>query len=353
MYSCCCRSLPAAVLAILLLSLSGGCGEEEVEPPAPPVTYNELVRGCIAATACDVLAYPRVSDCVKAYYQLHMKFGISRMYDSKYHCVNLANGDCDEVARCMGTNRMAGRCDAKFKARCDGQSAVSCDLLDKRVFVHECTHAGLVCAVKNTQTFEASCAFGTCVSGYKTRCEDGKALTCLDGVIIVEDCKSQNMVCGINSSKAKGCVGNTTTSCTPGQYKDKCEGNKVVKCEDGKVHKVDCATRIFNKRCKDAACVSEVYVAVWAAEREATALSYKGCSWSDAEVERFARALPAFGALKTIDLNGTLLGDAGVPRVLAALPGGWRRSGSTARGWGRQRRARWRRSCRASSGCGS
>ena len=243
-----------ALVFLLAAPLHAGCEEEVVELP-PPVTYNELVRGCIAATACGVLAYPRVSNCVEAYYNLHKTFGVSRMYDAKYHCVNLANGDCEEVFHCMGTNKLAGLCDGTFKARCDGTSAVSCDLLDKRVFVHQCSHAGLICAVKNTQSFEASCAYGTCAAGYKARCEDGKALSCDDGVIIVEDCQEQNKACGVTSSKTKGCVGNTTASCTTGQYKDKCEGNKAVSCVEDKVHKVDCASRIFKKRCKDAACV--------------------------------------------------------------------------------------------------
>lgn len=238
----------------MTLGWFAGCSEEVVELP-PPVTYNELVRGCIAATACNVLAYPRVTDCVEAYYNLHTTFGISRMYDAKYHCVNLANGDCDVVAECMGTNRLAGRCDSKFVARCEENVAISCDLLDKRVFQHQCSHAGLTCALKKTQTFEASCAFGTCATGYKPRCDSGKALKCIDGVIIVEDCKAQNKSCGVNSSKSKGCVGNTTSTCTLGKYKDKCEGNKALSCVEGKVHKVDCASRIFNKRCKEGQCV--------------------------------------------------------------------------------------------------
>lgn len=248
-----CIFLPAALAALISLQ-AAGCGEEVVAPPAP-VTYNELVRGCIAATACGVKAYPRVSDCVEAYYNLHIKHGVSRLYDAKYQCVILANGDCDEVARCMGTNRMAGRCDGTFKARCDGQNSVSCDLLDKRVFVSDCTSASMTCTLSKTQTFDAPCGLGTCLTGYKPRCDEGRALKCVDGVITVEDCKAQNMLCGVTTSKTNGCVGNSSSTCVLGKYKDKCEGNKALLCIEGKVHKVDCASRIFNKRCKAGECV--------------------------------------------------------------------------------------------------
>ena len=247
------------VLSLLTgLALCSGCEEEEeIKELPPPVTYNELVRGCIMATACGVKAYSRVSDCVKAYYTLHLKHGLGRMYDAKYQCVIKAEGDCDEVARCMGTNLLAGRCDSTFKARCDDKSSVSCDLVDKRVFVLECTHAGLECTLGSGKTFDAPCGLGACLSAYKTRCEDGRALSCVNGVITVEDCKAQNMSCGVNAGKTKGCIGNTTTSCVSGRYTEKCEGTKALSCKGGKVNKVDCASRIYNKRCKVHAKVAE------------------------------------------------------------------------------------------------
>ena len=62
---------------------------------------------------------------------------------------------------------------------------------------------------------------------------------------------------------------------------------------------------------KDASFVGDMYAAVWEAEQQATALSYKGCSWNEAQVEVFARALPSFASLEALDLSGTALGDAG------------------------------------------
>lgn len=244
-------------LAAGLLAMPA-CSDEEPPVVVPPVTYNQLVRGCILATACGVKAYPRVANCVDAYYTLHRRFGHARIYDAIYYCVNQSEGSCEEVYSCFGADRLAGRCDATFKARCEGDNAVSCDLLDQRVFVSDCTAAKLKCAVKNTETFEAACAYGSCLSAYAPRCDEGRALTCLDGVITVEDCTAQGLVCASTSTttKAVGCVGSSSTSCSPSKTTPSCKGTVAVTCVVNKLHEEDCSTRVYNRTCKNGVCVA-------------------------------------------------------------------------------------------------
>lgn len=248
----CAPALAAAVLVAALL----GCDPEEPPVVVAPVKYDDLVEGCIAATGCGVKAYPRVSNCVEAYYNLHRRFGVGPLYDRIYHCVKKAQGDCREVFACFGANAESGECTSSFQARCSEGYAVSCDLLDHRVFAFDCQSVGLTCQVKNTQSFEASCAVGSCSSSYASRCEGERVLTCRDGVIEVEDCQAMGLKCGSNNHGKPGCVGNSGKSCNMAQYKASCTGAAAATCEGGKVHVEDCSKRHFNKSCKDGACVA-------------------------------------------------------------------------------------------------
>lgn len=246
---------PAALVLVLALLAGGGCGDEPVAP-VPTVSYDELVRGCVAATACRVKAYPRVADCVNAYYNLHRRFGLAPLYDQIYHCVLEADGDCDDVFTCFGAHRNAGACDSSFKAVCDESRALSCDLLDRRVFSYDCGAVGLSCSVKDSESFEALCAAGSCKSSFTTRCEEGRVLSCIDGVIEVDDCKARGLVCGKDKNGRLDCQGAGKESCdVTSAYKPKCQGTVAYRCVGNKVHSEDCAQRTFNRRCKDGVCV--------------------------------------------------------------------------------------------------
>jgi len=247
---------PPAWWPVLLLLLSVvGCEEA---PPlvVAPVAYDDLVQGCIAATGCGVKAYPRVKNCVEAYYTLHRRFGMAPLYDRIYHCVKEASGHCRAVFTCFGANKDAGSCDASFHARCSGGYAVSCDLLDRRVFAFDCEAVGLKCQVKNTQSFEANCSMGGCSSGYAPRCEGDRVLTCRDGVIEVEDCKAMGLMCGNNGLGKPACVGSSGKSCQISTYKASCTGSEAHTCEVGKVQVEACDKRHFNKTCSAGACLA-------------------------------------------------------------------------------------------------
>ena len=241
------------LLFLLLVSIS--CGEEEIVK-VEPVTKLELTHACVAATSCKVKSYPRVSDCVTAYYNLHRKFGLGPIYDEIYKCTLKADGECDEVFYCFGAHRYAGDCDSSFAAKCEDGRAMSCDLQDKRVYSYRCATAGLTCAVRDKQTFEAYCTSGTCkVSSFMPKCDNNRVVRCVNGVIEVEDCAASGLICGKDATTgASRCIGESTSSCNS-QYKSSCNGAVAKNCVGGKVHVDDCAARQINRSCKNGACV--------------------------------------------------------------------------------------------------
>ena len=231
-----------------------GCNSKDAGAPLP---YNDLVHACVRSTACDVKAYPRVSNCIDAYYNQLRGFGIGPSYDSIYACINAARS-CEDMYNCYGTSQLAGACDQSFAARCEGDRAISCDLLDDRVYIVDCAISGLKCEVKSTNAFEASCSPGKCDTSYKRRCDGNKLLSCNDGVIVIEDCGADGLVCGESQpAMIQDCVGEQQESCMAGQYKASCEGNAAVTCVNGTVHKRDCALNITKTVCSEGNCVEK------------------------------------------------------------------------------------------------
>jgi len=262
------RTVPAnsrgifTILGTLLVSaaMMGGwwaCGEEATVNE--DISYEELLDACIASNSCGVQRYPRVGDCVHAYYKLHRAFGIGPSWASIYQCVVQAKGNCDKVFECFGVGRTAGKCDATYKGRCDGLKAVSCDLAATyRVFVIDCAKSDLQCVVKTgADSFSATCGLGSCTTGMKPECLGNVRYACESGVKAPYDCAKVSEVCGLDESGVANCVGNTAESCTnngPSKYTPSCKGNVALSCKAGKVKQEDCSQNKNNTKCENTQC---------------------------------------------------------------------------------------------------
>jgi hypothetical protein len=224
-----------------------GCGKDETRA----VTYAELVRACIASTACGVMPYPRVLNCVEAYYDLHSYFGLGPIYDAIYRCVNAAGGSCSAVSACFG----ARSCDASFSPRCEGNQAVSCDTLSGQTVTYNCAEAGLTCTVISGAASEAKCSAGSCTTESGRTCEGTRLLSCSRGVTQVVECAARGRVCGKSMDGVFDCVGSGSETCTSGALKRRCEGAVAVSCVNGQVSREDCSQRALDRGCRDGACV--------------------------------------------------------------------------------------------------
>ncbi len=241
------RALLAAVM-VVAAGLASTCVDD-----GAPLPRDELVSACVRATGCGIKPYPRVANCVEGYHRLLRAFGLGAVYNGIYRCVNGASG-CDAVFRCFGAGGAnASSCNKDYQASCDGSTAVSCDLLDKRVYRFDCSAAGLGCAVRSGDSFEASCSPGSCEPGsYESRCDGGRLLTCAAGVIAVEDCGAQGLSCRSDGGRSD-CVG-SGGDCTSDLPLPRCDGNTAIGCVGGRIQRVDCGGQAVATRCVDGGC---------------------------------------------------------------------------------------------------
>ncbi len=230
---CCCAALPLA-----------GCSKDLDEA----LPQEELLRACLVSSSCGLRPYPRASNCVDAYHTLQRAYGLGPIFNALYRCVNQA-ASCGAAAACWGIDRAAARCDTSFKARCDGDRAISCDALTGFAYAESCGEAGLACAVPtSSQPFEARCTPGTC-DGAARRCDGSRLLSCSSGVLEVDDCGLRGLACAV-----EGCAG-TGEACSSGGFTARCEGETAVSCVGGRVQREDCAARAYNRRCAEGRCV--------------------------------------------------------------------------------------------------
>ncbi len=244
------------ILAVsLALILTLGCVEDDpdldggadmavdaaTDSRAAPVTDEQLLHACIRAGTCGIKTYPRLSDCVNAYYDLYLTQGLGPIYDKLFACVNAAKDDCDKIAECYGRGKA---CDTSYKASCKGTVAVTCDLIGHRIYQLDCAHAGLTCKVNTAG--DAVCTPGTCAAGYANQCKGNKLLSCTTGAIEILDCSATGKVCGNNWSK-KECVGNQKDTCSSKSFSRYCKGNIALTCVGGRVHYDDCSKRKLQK----------------------------------------------------------------------------------------------------------
>lgn len=211
---------------------------------------QELLNACVTASACRIKAYPTLASCVDAYYTLYLNQGLGKMWDAIYRCVNNAGGDCTKVATCFGRR---GTCDNTYQAACEGDVAVGCDLIDRRVYAVNCAAAGQTCHVRSDQKFSAICTPGK--NCFMSSCEQDKLFSCGNGYLELRDCATEGLVC----SSGKGsfnCVGNTSEKCKSGSYSPSCSGSVASECVGGLVAKIDCSKRTLRAtKCSAGACV--------------------------------------------------------------------------------------------------
>ncbi len=232
--------------AALCLTLAA-CAEEE------EIAHDDLVEACVRSTACGINAYAYVSQCVDSYYTLHRRYGHGTLYANVYHCVNDAKADCDAIFKCYGAKRGASACDTTYKASCSGGRATFCDL-SNMILTFDCSAVDLTCAVNKTYTSDAKCGKGSCSVGYPARCEDDQLIHCENGIISIDDCPAQGLTCGAVDGRAE-CVGNSGEACSAGSYTSSCKGDVAHSCTKGRVRSEDCSERTYHTNCKDGACV--------------------------------------------------------------------------------------------------
>jgi hypothetical protein len=235
-------SYRSTILLLAAFAALGSCSDDLQKPMAA----GALIDACVRATACGLKAYPRVANCIEAYYSRHRVYGQGPIYNGIYGCLNGA-GSCEEMARCFGVDADAGRCDRDFEGRCDGDTAVLCDLVDDRVYRLDCGAGGLTCGVRPSESFSATCTTGGCDESFEPRCDGARALTCNAGVVSVDQCDTLGLVCSEGSCRGSG------EACS-NSHRPSCDGNVAVGCSGGKVARIDCGALPQNSRCQGGAC---------------------------------------------------------------------------------------------------
>jgi hypothetical protein len=215
-------------------------GGDGSTPPAKTLDPKELLDACVRASACKIKQYPSIYNCMDAYYELFVDRGQAAIYDKVFRCVNQATG-CDAIAACFGRR---GACDQSTPASCEGDVAVSCDLLDKRIYTLNCADANLFCRTRPGG--DAICVAGDCAAGFETKCVDDVEQSCGGNTIEIEDCKAQGLLCGKVWYLDPQCRGETETKCDK-EFKPRCEGGKAVSCVAFREHFDDCSTRTYRK----------------------------------------------------------------------------------------------------------
>ena len=262
------RRLACGLLVLLFSACGGSSGKDEDGGAAgdgggvsvAKLTQDELVDACIIASACSIMTYPDLTNCMANYHKLLIPLGQGPIYNKLYRCVIAAKGDCAKAAACY---KWGKACDKDFKATCKGTVAVSCDLIGKRVYELDCGDAKLKCAIKTGQTYEASCVLGTCQAGYQDKCDGKKEVSCTSGVLEMRDCEYLGMTCGYGGWKKtykNGCQGESGVKCSvwgKDTFKASCDGNVAKTCHLSRVHQEDCTEyTMMHTACSGGQCVA-------------------------------------------------------------------------------------------------
>ena len=251
----------AALLAAALTS----CGDDggEAPPSVDPVSLDQLIEACVVTSGCGVKVWPKVLNCLDAYYDLAKPRGSGPVFDRIYQCVIAAQGDCTKVFDCYGSNRYAGSCDnGNFTATCEGDSRYTCDTIAHKVFISDCAVAKLSCKTSTSPPVTAHCTRGACKpTSFKTTCEGSILVSCLaSGVIQTDDCGVDGGKCGKSAMGALSCIGNQDKTCdfdsTKPPFQASCDGHSAVTCKNNNVNKEDCSKRPFKRVCRNGTCAS-------------------------------------------------------------------------------------------------
>jgi hypothetical protein len=232
-------------------SLVAGCSNEKTGEVKALVNAEQLTRACVLTSACEIQSRPRVSNCLDEWNRL-LGIGMAPIYGEIFRCVLRSQGNCAAVQSCFGA--ISDCTSSDFTAYCKANVAYTCDLLDKRVYTLDCSHAGLKCQVDKANPFAASCG---CDGAFQRRCDGNVAVSCQGGQAIGVDCAARGMVCNEGACQ----FGQSPQSCDPRTFAAKCEGATALQCQkaDGKgehyVARVDCAQQTTLRRCEAGSCV--------------------------------------------------------------------------------------------------
>jgi hypothetical protein len=234
---------------------------------------------------------PRLSDCIENYFNREVLYGWRPLYDPAYTCANGGGSDCKTIRECFGFPGKPVKCDTSFKPRCDGEVAVTCDVVgrtDGWELHLDCARGGLKCAIMTTGTNQttAACGGGPCnQAADRPKCDSSRKFTCRGSGWEINDCPQQGLQCrdpavelcegtgrscpegnsickgqiwsncvqgylqDLDCTKQPGrkicdqqlrkCVG-SGGDCKPGDFLDKCEGDTLVTCVDGYLRRFDC-----------------------------------------------------------------------------------------------------------------
>ena len=318
------KTLPILVsLALLLAACSdddksnngkdGGAGGDggSVEPA---LADEDLIKGCLISLACGGLAYPSVSACIKVYQDTYRVEHTEPAYARIYRCSIKAKGDCEEVKKCWG---LGSACDSTFKAKCEGNVAVSCDAAGlKKSYKVDCTAAGLKCITGTAASSLAYCSPDNCYVGTGNSCVGKQVQKCQTGFVVLEDCERKGMVCGTQKKGGISCIGETGVTCDPKFFVAQCKKDTsgveyANQCMGGKEHMKYCGKRnLIGTRCHDGLCKSK---------GTACDESLNRCSGNDLEVcldgnwKKYSCSGMGLGPCKTKSVGGSSWGTCGDP----------------------------------------
>lgn len=191
-------TLAAALTIALSFLVLPACKDKPIHSRLDTVAY-----ACLRAMACWIQPYVRVHGCLDNYRRRVVAYGTAAVMDDIYHCVNKASS-CDEMEQCFGVGES---CNSSFPARCDGNTAVYCDLIDGVTYSYDCGAFGLGCQVDPLITYAATCV-----------------------AVRASTASATSILIGLNCDD--GACERTGEACDTDEL-DRCEGARVRSCIDG------------------------------------------------------------------------------------------------------------------------
>ncbi len=242
------RSLSRTLLFLILIGgtssiLGAACTQDDASTEL--ASLADVEHGCVVSAACGVQPRAAVANCINYYFDVLIGLGQGPIYAQIYHCVREAGSDCAAVVRCFGET---GNCtQSTFTAYCKGSRALTCDLLDRKVYALECGVAGLACHPLTQQPFAATC---DCDASFAPRCHGTYAVTCSAGQPSVTNCAALGANCAGGQ-----CVTRAPGTCDPKKATARCDGDIAITCNsEGKELREDCSARPLHRRCDKGSC---------------------------------------------------------------------------------------------------
>lgn len=241
-----CNNRKTLMYIAMLLAFSGAaglfaCGEDDRKG----VSSMALTEACFKISACVVDPYdPYLSYsfqmCIRSYEESYLlassvEFGVT----DRYHRCAARAGSCDEVRSCLGRE-----C-SEIDPYCDKDSIVEC-LLGYMVKI-PCKETGMGSRCLVTDEGWATCGSQTCVEP-NVWCEGDVAVRCSGGVQSREDCRADPYLSD-GTCQYGYCEHRAAGSCDGMTFRSYCEGNTLVTCESGEIHRFDCGLYPYHPTC--------------------------------------------------------------------------------------------------------